>query len=100
MDKVEAQTQELNLEDNNPKTSKTFSRRDHLIDIERIIAAKWEKERVFEAEPDTTKPKYMASFPFPYMNGYLHVGHLFSMSKAEFSARYLPLVSFSGSWLL
>jgi leucyl-tRNA synthetase len=32
--------------------------------------------------------KYMATFPVPYMNGYLHVGHAFSMSKAEYQVRY------------
>ena len=32
--------------------------------------------------------KYMVTFPFPYMNGYLHLGHAFSMSKAEFAARF------------
>jgi len=32
--------------------------------------------------------KYLVTFPYPYMNGYLHLGHAFSMSKAEFQARY------------
>ena len=32
--------------------------------------------------------KYMATFPYPYMNGQLHLGHAFSMSKAEFQVRY------------
>lgn len=30
------------------------------------------------------KDKYFATFAYPYMNGYLHLGHAFSMSKAEF----------------
>ena len=30
----------------------------------------------------------MVTFPYPYMNGYLHLGHAFSMSKAEFQIRY------------
>jgi leucyl-tRNA synthetase len=34
------------------------------------------------------KNKYMCTFPYPYMNGYLHLGHAFSMSKAEFQVRY------------
>lgn len=33
---------------------------------------------------DKNKEKYMVTFPYPYMNGYLHLGHAFSMSKAEF----------------
>ena len=32
--------------------------------------------------------KYMVTFPYPYMNGFLHLGHAFSMSKAEFAVRY------------
>ena len=30
----------------------------------------------------------MVSFPYPYMNGYLHIGHAFSLSKVEFMVRY------------
>jgi len=32
--------------------------------------------------------KYYVTFPFPYMNGYLHLGHAFSLSKCEFQVRY------------
>ncbi len=31
--------------------------------------------------PDT----YMATFPYPYMNGYLHLGHGFTMAKYDFA---------------
>jgi leucyl-tRNA synthetase len=37
------------------------------------------------AKPET---KFFATFPYPYMNGYLHLGHGFSMTKSEFTARY------------
>jgi leucyl-tRNA synthetase len=37
---------------------------------------------------DAFNSKYMATFPYPYMNGYLHLGHAFSMSKAEFMVRF------------
>lgn len=33
---------------------------------------------------DKNNSKYFATFPYPYMNGQLHLGHAFSMSKAEF----------------
>jgi leucyl-tRNA synthetase len=43
---------------------------------------------VFESEPDLSRPKYFLTFPYPYMNGCLHLGHAFSFSKCEFTARY------------
>jgi len=30
----------------------------------------------------------LGTFPYPYMNGKLHLGHAFSVTKAEFAARY------------
>lgn len=37
---------------------------------------------------EKNESKYLATFPYPYMNGYLHLGHAFSMSKTEFAVRY------------
>jgi leucyl-tRNA synthetase len=34
------------------------------------------------------KSKYFTTFPYPYMNGQLHLGHAYSMSKAEFQVRF------------
>ena len=34
----------------------------------------------------------MTTFPYPYMNGRLHLGHAFSLTKAEFSARFHRLL--------
>jgi leucyl-tRNA synthetase len=33
-------------------------------------------------------PKWFGNFPYPYMNGALHLGHAFTISKIEFAAGY------------
>lgn len=38
-----------------------------------------------------SKEAYFATFPFPYMNGRLHLGHLFTLTKADFMVRYQRL---------
>ncbi|KAJ7944735.1 Leucine--tRNA ligase, cytoplasmic [Quillaja saponaria] len=39
-------------------------------------------------KPPAPGEKFFGNFPFPYMNGYLHLGHAFSLSKLEFAAAY------------
>jgi len=71
---------------------KSFARRDSLLQIERDVREWWEKEYIFRAEPRERPPepgeKFFGNFPYPYMNGYLHLGHAFSLSKVEFAAAY------------
>ena len=68
-------------------TLQNTSKRDALIEIEAAIQVKWEKEKTFESNPND-KPKYLATFPYPYQNGKLHLGHCFTISKAEFAIGY------------
>jgi leucyl-tRNA synthetase len=35
--------------------------------------------------------KYLVTFPYPYMNGRLHLGHTFSLSKCEFAVGFQRL---------
>eukprot|EP01035_Chromulina_nebulosa_P063560 gene63560-86943_t len=67
---------------------KSFVRRDHLLEIEKRMQKKWEDQRVYEVDVDESKEKYLITFPYPYMNGRLHLGHAFSLTKAEFTARF------------
>lgn len=57
-----------------------------------MVQEKWEREKVFEldapSENEEQKPKFLATFPYPYMNGRLHVGHVFTLSKAEFAVGF------------
>lgn len=67
--------------------------------IERDVQAKWEKERVYEfdapAEPrKNNEEKFLVTFPYPYMNGRLHLGHTFSLSKAEVKIKRKRIYSY------
>ena len=70
---------------------KSFARRDHLRDIEKRVQAQWEEKKVYEVNTDPSREKFMVTFPYPYMNGRLHLGHAFSLTKAEFTARFQRL---------
>ncbi|KAI8240851.1 Leucine--tRNA ligase [Colletotrichum sp. SAR 10_99] len=84
------------------KELKGTEKRDFLISLEKKYQQKWAEEKIFEVDAPSTKevplhsvsaeelrkqqPKWMGCMAFPYMNGRLHAGHLFSVSKVEFSA--------------
>jgi len=64
-----------------------------LQEIEHQVQAKWDKEKIFEENApqkwdEKTKQKYLCCFPYPYMNGRLHLGHAFSLSKCDFAVAY------------
>lgn len=67
---------------------KSFARRDHLRSIEKRVQQKWSEEKTYEADVALDKEKFMVTFPYPYMNGRLHLGHAFSVTKAEFMVRF------------
>ncbi|KAJ2161605.1 cytosolic leucyl tRNA synthetase [Coemansia sp. RSA 552] len=77
------------------ETRKT-AKRDALMAIEKQCQEAWAESRAFEIDmpededvaPEAlhdSYPKWMGTFPFPYMNGILHLGHAFSVSKIEFA---------------
>ena len=79
-------------------------KRDHLIKIEKKYQKAWADAKIFESDAPTTsevpfhsissadlraqKPKFFGTVAYPYMNGSLHVGHGFTISKVEFAAGY------------
>lgn len=74
---------------------------EYLQDIEKKVQAKWDSEKIFEMEaPDDGKPheKFMCTFPYPYMNGRLHLGHTFSLSKCEVSSNHQIILCLQTSY--
>ncbi|KAL4230623.1 Leucine--tRNA ligase [Mactra antiquata] len=69
----------------------------HFLSIEERMQKKWDDEKIFELdapEPGTEeakKEKLIVTFPYPYMNGRLHLGHTFTISKCEFCVGYQRL---------
>ena len=98
---------------------KNYGRRDHLRHLEVDLQKKWKNSKLFEAKADLNwhkgdndllnstnntnnnnsklleeknAKKHLVTFPYPYMNGRLHLGHAFSLSKCEFTSRYQRLI--------
>jgi len=49
---------------------------------------KWAESKLFESEPKDSQEKYFVNCPYPYMNGYLHLGHAFTYLRADMVSRY------------
>jgi len=48
----------------------------------------WNERRVFESESVPGRKKAFVTFPFPYMNGPLHIGHCFTATRVDVYARF------------
>jgi len=75
-----------------------------LIAIEKRYQKLWAENKIFEQNAPTTidvpfdsispaalraeKPKFFGTIAYPYMDGSLHVGHGFTISKVEFATGY------------
>ena len=79
------------------------ARRDTMIDIEKKYQKIWENEKPYEVDAPTNDvvpygtsweelhsehPKFFASMAYPYMNGVLHAGHVFTYSKVDFGVGF------------
>jgi len=90
---IEGKMKDMNIKDEKAKAPapKAYTRRDHLREIEKSVQKKWLNDKVYESDLDLSRPKFFLNFPYPYMNGRLHLGHGFSLTKAEFTARFQRL---------
>jgi leucyl-tRNA synthetase len=69
-------------------TVKGTAKRDALRANEIAVQKLWEEHGAFEANPQADKESFFVTFPYPYSNGHLHIGHAFSLTKAIFRAQY------------
>jgi isoleucyl-tRNA synthetase len=70
-----------------PPPQKT-GKRDALRANEIEVQKQWEDAKVFEADVDANREHFLVTFPYPYSNGHLHLGHAFSLTKAVFRAQF------------
>lgn len=75
--------------------SHNWEKRDKIISDEVHIQKIWKSENVFVTPADKVNAKFFGTFPYPYMNGILHLGHGYTISKLEFMARYKRLKGFN-----
>ena len=73
--------------------TRNTARRDLLVDLQHRAQKKWAEEKTFEVDAPEMRDgveveKFFGNFPYPYMNGLLHLGHAFSLSKLEFASAY------------
>ncbi len=66
--------------------------------IEEKWRTKWAEAHLFEADPDPNRKKIFVTFPYPYMNGPLHVGHAFSASRVDAYARFKRMQGYNVLW--
>ncbi|NHJ48276.1 MAG: leucine--tRNA ligase [Asgard group archaeon] len=48
----------------------------------------WAEAKIFEANIDHNKKKFMTTFPIVYLNGLVHVGHGYTVMKVDSYARF------------
>ena len=77
------------------KTTKGTAKGDSLKRDEEVVQQKWTAQNTYCRTKDDDKPKYFVTFPYPYMNGTMHLGHAYTVSKAEFFSRYKQLCGYN-----
>jgi leucyl-tRNA synthetase len=56
---------------------------------------RWEKARIFQADPDPKKPKYFVTVAYPYPNSPQHIGHARTYTLADVHARYMRMCDYN-----
>ncbi len=75
-------------------TDKKTWKSDELRINEKKVQNKWRTDQndLTRIQTHEKKISYFATFPYPYMNGFLHLGHAYTMSKQDFACRYHRMI--------
>jgi len=75
-----------------------------LAEYEKKWIQKWRGAKIYQGDPDVSKKKFITTFPFPYQNGPLHVGHAFTATRADVATRFKRMQGYNAlfpwSWHL
>ena len=63
--------------------------------IESKWIERWEKERIFESDPDNSREKYFVTVAYPYPNSPQHIGHGRTYTLADTHARYMRMKGYN-----
>ena len=63
--------------------------------IEEKWQKRWEEAKIFEVNPDTSKPKFYITVAYPYPNSPQHIGHARTYTLADVYARYMRMRSYN-----
>ncbi len=66
-----------------------------LQDIEKKWQHEWERSNLFVGKLNKNKKKFFATFPYPYLNGPLHLGHAFTSTRVDVFSRYKRLKGYN-----
>ncbi len=64
-------------------------------EIEPKWRAKWEADKIYEANIDPSRPKHYALTMFPYPSGNLHIGHWYAMTPSDARARFMRMKGYN-----
>jgi leucyl-tRNA synthetase len=63
--------------------------------IESKWIKRWETQRIFESDPDSSREKYFVTVAYPYPNSPQHIGHGRTYTLADTHARYMRMKGYN-----
>ncbi len=63
--------------------------------IEKKWQQRWKDAKLFETDAQPGTKKFFGTFPYPYINAFPHIGHLYTIMRVEALARYKKLQGYN-----